>query len=273
MTIDSVETTTPSADLHIHTTASDGILTVEELPKVAHKADVDTIAVTDHDRVHPELTAPVSTHDSVTIIRGIELRVSTSDQRLDLLGYAVRQTDSLMELTSSIQQNRKERGAAMIDAVESYLDVTLDIDIREGLGRPDIARAIDESDAAYDYSDAFGEVIGSGDPCYIQRDIPSFETGAAVLSDACAVVGLAHPFRYPDPDAALEYAKKLDAVERYYAYGNQNADHADPADIEDIAADNDLLLIGGSDAHDRTIGVTGPPPTAFEPFATQISYN
>lgn len=271
MTTNSAETDAPSADLHIHTTASDGLLTIDELPEVADKAGIDTVAVTDHDRIHPELATPVSTKGAVTIIRGIELRVSAGDQRLDLLGYAVRRTDSLIELTTSIQQNRKKRGAAMVDAVESYLDISLDIDIRKGLGRPDIARAIDESDAPYDYSDAFSEVIGSENPCYIQRDIPSFDTGAGVLADACSVIGLAHPFRYPDPAAALKRAEKLDAVERYYPYSGQNADRADPVVIEDVATNADLLLIGGSDAHNRTVGITGPPPADFEPFATRIS--
>jgi predicted metal-dependent phosphoesterase TrpH len=270
VTIDSAETNVPSADLHIHTTASDGILTIEELPEVARKAGIDTVAVTDHDRVHPELTAPVSTHDAVTIIRGIELRVSAESQRLDLLGYGARRTDSLTELTASIQQNRKERGAAMVDAVESYLDVTLDIDICEGLGRPAIARAIDESNAPYDYSDAFNEIIGSDGPCYIQREIPSFDTGAAVLADACAVVGLAHPFRYSDPAAALKQAEELDAVERFYPYSGQDADRANPTIVENVATNADLLLIGGSDAHNRTVGVTGPPSAAFEPFARRV---
>jgi Predicted metal-dependent phosphoesterases (PHP family) len=81
--------TQPAADLHVHTTASDGTLTVPELPAAARRAGVEWVAVTDHDRVHPDLDAPVTDRDGVHIIRGIELRVETDRQRLDLLGYGV----------------------------------------------------------------------------------------------------------------------------------------------------------------------------------------
>ena len=49
------------ADLHVHTTNSDGSLTLETLPDAADAAGVSTVAVTDHDRLHPGLSTPVAT--------------------------------------------------------------------------------------------------------------------------------------------------------------------------------------------------------------------
>ena len=83
------------ADLHVHTTRSDGSLTLDALPAVAADAGVDAVAVTDHDRVQPALDGPVTTREGVTIVHGIELRVDTGGQRLDLLGYGVDPTDAL----------------------------------------------------------------------------------------------------------------------------------------------------------------------------------
>jgi len=260
----------PAADLHVHTTASDGVLTVPELPDAARAGGVDVVAVTDHDRVHPDLDAPVQTLDGVTIVRGIELRVDAGDQRLDLLGYGLAATDSIREMTTRIQENRKERGAEIVDRVEERLDVELDIELTDGIGRPNIARAIGASDAPYDFNSAFDELIGTGRPCYVERYVPSFSEGMEVLGDSCAVVALAHPFRSSDPAAALDRARDLDAVELFYPYSGASAEVEDRALVEAVADDAGLLLTGGSDAHDRILGRTGPTQSAFDPIASRL---
>ncbi|MUW14471.1 PHP domain-containing protein, partial [Halorubrum sp. CBA1125] len=155
------------ADLHAHTTASDGSMTVVELSAVAREAGLDWVAVTDHDRVHPDLDAPVVERDGVRLVRGIELRVDAGFERLDLLGYAVEHTEALDAEIERLQRDRRERGAAIVEAVEDRLDVDLDVEPAPGLGRPHIARAIDRSSAPYDYAAAFDELIGADGPCYV----------------------------------------------------------------------------------------------------------
>ena len=260
----------PAADLHVHTTASDGTLTVPELPAVAREAGIDVVAITDHDRIHPELDAPVQDIDGVTVIRAIELRVDAGAQRLDLLGYGVTHTDALGAMTDRIQRNRKQRAAEIVARVEDHVGIGIDIEIREGIGRPTIARAIADSDAPYDYSGAFEHLIGAGGPCYVAREIPTFAEGAAALGESCAVVALAHPFRYSDTQSALDRARELDAIERYYHYSGAAADRADPERLDEVAAEANLLRTGGSDAHNRTLGVAGPPVPAFDSFADRV---
>ncbi|WP_049985641.1 PHP domain-containing protein [Halobellus rufus] len=260
----------PAADLHVHTTASDGTLTIPELPAAARAGGVDVVAVTDHDRVHPELDSPVQTLDGVTVVRGIELRVDAGDQRLDLLGYGLEATDSIRSVTTRIQENRKERGAQIIERVEARLGVELDVELEDGIGRPNIARAIEASDAPYDFDSAFEELIGTGRPCYVERYVPPFSEGAEVLADSCAVVGLAHPFRYPDVEAALDRARDLDAVELFYPYSGASAAAEDRRQVAAVAEEAELLLTGGSDAHDRTLGVAGPSQSAFDPIAARL---
>ena len=260
----------PVADLHVHTTASDGVLEVSELADAARAGGVDVVAVTDHDRVHPELDAPVQPVDGVTVIRGIELRVDAGEQRLDLLGYGLAVTDRIESVTSRIQRDRKQRGAEIVARVEDRLGVDLDIELREGIGRPNIARAIEASDAPYDFDAAFEELIGNGRPCYVERYVPSFSVGAEVLRESCAVVALAHPFRYPEPQSALERARELDAVERFYPYSGSSAQKEERELLDDVASEADLLSTGGSDAHDRTLGVAGPPSAEFEAFAARL---
>jgi predicted metal-dependent phosphoesterase TrpH len=225
------------------------------------------VAVTDHDRLHPELAQPISTRDGVEIIHGIELRVESADQRLDLLGYGVQRTDRLEALIEQLQTNRIERANAIIECVEERLGVDLTVSLEAGVGRPHIARAIDESDAKLGYKDAFRELIGDGGPCYVPREIPAFERGHEVLAESCRVVGLAHPLRYEDPGSALERAAELDAIELHYPYERDTDDTA----LTTVIKEYDLLATGGSDAHGTVLGETGLDRTAYRTVREQIA--
>jgi predicted metal-dependent phosphoesterase TrpH len=248
------------ADLHVHTTNSDGTLTVETLPAAAAEAGVEAVAVTDHDRLHPDLDGPVDSLDGLEVVHGIELRVETEEARLDLLGYGVTRTEGLTELVADLQENRIERAREIVSCVEDRLGVDLDVPFEPGVGRPHIARAIAESDHKYGYSDAFDRLIADGGPCYVARDIPSFEKGRQQLLAACDVVGLAHPFRYDDPEAALALTEHLDAVEVPYPYGRT----VDTGPAERAASQHDLLVTGGTDAHEETLGVEGLDRDAYD---------
>ncbi|WP_256393508.1 PHP domain-containing protein [Natronoarchaeum rubrum] len=256
------------ADLHVHTTASDGELTPERLPEAAREAGVAVVAITDHDRLHPDLDRPVTTCDGVTVIRGIELRVEApSGQRVDLLGYGARATAALDAEVERLQRDRIERGRAVVESVEDHTGVELDVEIHEGVGRPHVARAIGDSpELSHDYQDAFDELIGSDCPCYVARSIPSFERGRRVLDDACGLVGLAHPLRYDDSEAALDLTSDLDAVERNYPYGEP----VDPAPVERAIREHDLIATGGSDAHDDRLGRAGLSAEEYRPIAAAV---
>ena len=264
------------ADLHVHTTNSDGTFELEEVPAAARASGLDAVAITDHDRLHPGLDAPVGERDGVTVVHGIELRVDAGAQRVDLLGYGVRRTDDLAAELDRIQGDRLDRGRRIIECVEDHLGHEIPVEPERGLGRPDIARAVVESDPDYETMGAvFDDLIADEGPCFVARDVPSFEDGRALLADSCAVVGLAHPLRYPDPEHALDLATTLDAVEVQYPYDGARG-HADSAGrvdvsaVEAVAAEHDLLVTGGSDAHARTLGRTGLSESEFERLARAL---
>ncbi|WP_251328843.1 PHP domain-containing protein [Haloplanus pelagicus] len=254
------------ADLHVHTPVSDGRLSLSALPGAARRAGVEVVAVTDHDRLHPGLDAPVIVRDGVTMIRGIELQVETATGRIDLLGYGAAETVALRAELDRLQRDRMCRARRMSERIEDRLGVELDVSFEPGVGRPHVARAVAESDAACDYAGAFDRLIGDDGPCYVPREVPSVERGIDLLSDACPVVSLAHPFRYADPDAALELAPELDAVERYYPYDAP----VDTDRLDAVIEAHDLLATGGSDAHDRRLGVAGLDAAAYARFASYL---
>lgn len=259
----------PVADLHVHTTNSDGRLELDEVPEAARTAGVEAVAITDHERLHPTLDTPTDSRDGLSIIHGIELRVETDAEQVDLLGYGIEPTTELRDELDRLQADRVERGRAIIGCVEERLDCALPIEATEGIGRPHIARAIAESDAPYDYQGAFEEVIGHGCPCFVARNLPGFERGAALLAESCAVVSLAHPLRYGDSTAALALtaSEHIDGVERYYDYGRT----VDFRPVERTIDRHDLLVTGGSDAHDGTLGRAGLDASDYRAFRDRLS--
>lgn len=254
------------ADLHVHTTNSDGKLVLDEIPAAAAEADIGAVAITDHDRIQPELDSPFIRIDGIDVIQGIELRVEVASlsERIDLLGYGVTQSSALRDELDRLQENRKTRGERIIELVESELGIALDIEVHEGVGRPHIARAIDAHlDTDLSYQDAFDELIADGRPCFVPREVPSFETGVSLLSEACGVVSLAHPYRYDDFEGVLELATQLDAVECHYPYSDSNTACASDLDLRTVER-HDLLVTGGSDAHEKELGKAGLSEPEYE---------
>ncbi|WP_254536360.1 PHP domain-containing protein [Halomarina litorea] len=254
------------ADLHVHTTNSDGTLELDEVSAAAHEAGVSVVAITDHDRLHPDLPTPVAHLDGVTVVHGIELRVDAGDGHLDLLGYAVRPTDALVAKLDRLQTDRVERARRMVELVEEREGVALDVSFEPGVGRPHVARAIAESDAPYDVQGAFDHLIGDDGPCYVPRSVPDFETGRDLLSAACGLVGLAHPLRYDDPAAALAHCATLDAVEYHYDYGRE----VDRRPVARAIEEHGLVVTGGSDAHGRTLGRAGLDREEYRAFRDRV---
>jgi len=255
------------ADLHVHTDASDGLLALGDLPAAARRAGLEVVAVTDHDRLHPDLETPVGRRGGVTVAAGIELRVAAPPGRVDLLGYGARRTDGLVELVERVQTDRIRRGQAIVDCVEDRLNVDITVAVEPGVGRPHIARAVAaHPDLSYTVGEVFDELIGADCPCYVRRDVPDFPAAVAVLREACALVALAHPLRYATPEEALALCADLDAVERYYPYDTD----IDQAPVDRAIRRHDLVATVGSDAHDKRLGLAGLDRAAYEPVGARI---
>lgn len=254
------------ADLHVHTPNSDGEITLEEIPTAAAKAGLSAVAITDHDRTHPELDSPFGRIDGIDVIHGIELRVEVGSlsERIDLLGYGVTESPALRAELDRLQADRKKRGAQIVELVENELEIALDIEIQDGVGRPHIARAIDaHPDTDLSYQDAFDELIADDGPCFVPREVPSFETGLELLSEACGIVSLAHPYRYDAFKGVLELAPRLDAVECRYPYSDSNTASRSDLDVRTVER-HDLLITSGSDAHGKQLGKAGLTEPEYE---------
>lgn len=252
------------ADLHIHTSVSDGLCTLEEVCDLARAEGLSAIAITDHDRIHPDLAHPIETRDGLTVIRGIEVKVEhATGDHVDLLAYGIQRTDALCSLTDRLQEDRIVRARRITNSIENHLGITLDLPIVQGIGRPHIARALaDHPETDLTVQDVFDELIGDGRPCHVSREIPEAGTVIEILEASAAIVAVAHPLRYSSLENVLSIAVELGAVERWYPY-----DHAaDQTPVVEVIEEHGLLATGGSDAHDGSVGAAGLDEEAFAPI-------
>src|SRR4030042_4608588 len=98
------------ADLHLHTTASDGRLEPGEIVSLAVKVGLDVIAITDHDTVdgvRPALAA-AEAFPSLMVIPGVAINTDVPHGEVHVLGYFIDYTDE--KLAVVLRRVRAARG-------------------------------------------------------------------------------------------------------------------------------------------------------------------
>lgn len=114
-------------DLHIHTTASDGTQTPEEVMLELIEKEIKVFAITDHDSVeHVALMKQLASKQAVTYIPGVEVSVSYGTQELHILVYGVDpEAPRLAEILEKNQAIREAHNLKLIRYVGSkYSEIT-----------------------------------------------------------------------------------------------------------------------------------------------------
>jgi len=241
------------ADLHTHTTASDGTVTPAGLVALALDRGLDVLAITDHDSVEGlAAAAEAASGTSLLLISGVELSAVHEGRDVHVLGYFVDAEDRrLLGHLTDLRAARTRRARSMVDAlVEAGYDVTLDevLALSDGgaIGRSHIARALVRKGHADTVADAFGRLIGRGRPFYVGKDVRSPDEVVGVINDAGGLAVLAHPAVSGVEDLIGPLQEiGLAGVEAYHA------DHSaeQRARLVALARQGGLLVTGGTDYH------------------------
>lgn len=250
------------ADLHLHTTASDGTSSVGERVTQAIEYGLDAIAITDHDCIAEGLDGRVSRRDGVELITGVEVRGGARDTKIELLGYYVDpDNDPLNEVLTRARYYRKERNRKMISNLVDVIGVdfsyqSLRDNVDEMLGRPHMAAALVDAGVVDSISAAFDAYLGADGDAYVPMErIPANELVTAI-QDAGGVASLAHPGRIRSNEVSNIVADLvdagLDAVEVWYPYDeapNEGYSGVGVPEAKALAEEYSLLCTGGSDCH------------------------
>lgn len=257
-------------DLHLHTTASDGRCSPQELVDRAGAAGVTTIGVTDHDTtaaIHAATAAAGSR--GIEVIPGIEITAVDEGRDVHILGYFIDPVDvQLAGFLAGQRMQRVTRVQAIGDRL-TQLGVPVDVmpivarAMEEGgysVGRPQIARAMIAAGYVADTREAFERWLAAGRPAFVPRAGAPPEAVMEIVHAAGGIASLAHPGQTGVDARIAVYAESgLDALEVFHP------DHDKPSTdrYRRIAAQLNLLVTGGSDFH-------GDPSHGWEPGAVSL---
>lgn len=242
------------ADLHLHSTASDGSLSPGAVVAAARAARLDVIALCDHDTVAGVAAAIAEARDAVRVIPALEVSSSIEGRELHLLGYGIdAENPALLRYTGEAASARTVRMERMLEHLAargikvSLEEVLSSADVPpQCIGRPHLARALHTRGYVRTVSDAFDRYIGNEGPAYVQLDLLEPREAIELIHQAGGVAVWAHP-RLDVFDRAVRGLRELglDGVECYRP-------RLTPSEVQyfDTAArDLGLLRTGGSDWH------------------------
>ncbi|MCY9513684.1 PHP domain-containing protein [Paenibacillus apiarius] len=247
------------ADLHSHTTSSDGMMAPADNVRLACKAGLEALAVTDHDTVAGVKEALEAGREcGVHIVPGVE--ISTVEDGIDIhvLGYFVNIEDELfLDRLASLRAIRDRRNDMLVAKLtELGIPLTMDEVIAElgrplspgeTVGRPHIADALVRRGVVRNMKEAFDLYLGTGGKAYVNPPRIRPHEAVAWIHAAGGAAVLAHPGLYGSDELVKRIleASPWDGVEVWHS------DHS----LEDskrygvLAARCGLVMTAGSDFH------------------------
>lgn len=242
-------------DLHVHTTASDGTLSPEEVLRRAARVGLKGIAITDHDTVgglKPAREFLLSNPLPLELIPGIELNTEVGSSEVHILGYFIDDSNqALLTRLNHIRESRRERAMKMVEKLANLgFDISYErVDSLAGgdlIGRPHIARALIEKGYVSSIKEAFQRYIGQGRPAYVQRYKFLPEEAVELIRAAGGLSFLAHPGLIAEPKwIGRVIAYGINGLEVYYPEHHPDQMRS----YLDLVREHGLLVCGGSDFH------------------------
>jgi len=263
------------ADLHIHSTASDGRLTPADIVLEAARRGLSFIALADHDSIDGIASAQATARafPGLKIIPGVEISTDVAEGEVHVLGYFIDYNDAEFNAAlDRFKKSRLQRGQKMVAKLEKlgiHIDWQRVMEIAGGssIGRPHIAQAMLEKGYITSFKQAFNEYLGHNRPAYVERDKMTPKEAVELIIKAEGLPVLAHPLTLPDPEAMTVELKAggLVGLEAYYnGYTPEEISR-----LLKLADKHELIATGGSDYHgiedtETAIGDSGLPIEVVE---------
>ncbi len=245
-------------DLHIHTSASDGVFSPAEVVEMAGRLGVHALAITDHDTVAGLEEGMRAAGPEVRVIPGVEISAEQDGVQVHLLGYHIdHRAPVLVEGLERFSAARLERACSILDRLDD-LGIALPREQLCGagqdgsIGRPHIARLLMEQGYVSSVEEAFGRYLNYGQKAYVPRPKVSPVGAMEMIHQAGGLAVLAHPWSVTFMLGPL-VAEGLDGLEVFY----RDYDVCQQRRLARLAAEHRLLCTGGSDYH-------GPDPHGIQ---------
>jgi predicted metal-dependent phosphoesterase TrpH len=239
------------ADLHVHTTQSDGEYTPQQVVDLARRVGLAAVAITDHDVLAGAAMARAAAR-GVEVITGVEITAEHDGREIHLLAYFVRVDNaSLNSALEQLRDSRRARFHAMADKLRGC-GVAIDEEMLAGvdhggsLGRRTLAELMCTHGQVGSVREAFARYLGDGGPADLPKERLSLEHGIALARSAGGVTSLAHPRQTLTRDDVKTLCDKgLQSLEVEYPTHRANR----VRELREWAAMFGMAVTGGSDCH------------------------
>ena len=263
-----------NADLHSHSSVSDGLLAPADLVRLAHANGVELFALTDHDEVSGIAEAQAAAQVcGMHFVSGVEISVSwRGDHTIHILGFDFDATDrALIDGLAGVRAGRDERARRM----SAELDKVGIHGVYEGaqkyvsnpalISRSHFARYIAEAGYTQSVKSVFDYWLAKGKPGYVSHVWAELEQAVGWICNAGGIAVMAHPGRY-----RVSRAEMRELAAEFMAAGGEgmevlSSSHT-PGQAREmlrLAREFKLLASCGSDFHgpgESWIGLGKMPP-------------
>ena len=245
-----------TADLHVHTTASDGRLSLADIIEQAIQAKLSYIAITDHDTVDGLRQLPSlqqSLPASLVVIPGIELSADFQEHEVHILGYYIDIFNAeLRHQLDFLINHRHERAKEIIIKLNqlgygiTYKRVLELAGQVTAIGRPHIAKALVEKAYFPTVSAVFTTLLDTNGPAYVPHYKLTPEQVIRLIKQAGGVPVLAHPGLIGNDKIVVEVIDSgILGLEVYHP----KHDEGQTRKYLELANNHQLAITGGSDFH------------------------
>ena len=248
-----------NADLHCHSTVSDGTLAPEALAQRANASGVELWALTDHDEIGGQHRAAAAAKAlGMRYLTGTEISVSFIGHTVHIVGLGFDANDATLK--NGLRQTRggrKERAMEMSDGLAkvgikgAFEGALKFVGNPELISRTHFARFLVESGVCRETNEVFRKYLTEGKPGFVPHRWASLKDAVSWITGAGGMAVIAHPARYkftPNEEFAL--------FTEFKALGGQGVEvvtgsHtvAEYAIYADTAREFGLAASRGSDFH------------------------
>lgn len=267
----------PTIDLHLHTTASDGRCTPEDLVARVAAAGIRVMSVTDHDTRAAESAARAAAKaHGIEFVSGIEITAVHGGKDVHVLGYGLPSDIAELDTLLADQRRRRiERAREIADRL-ARLNVPIDVDALmataangsgKAIARPQIAAFLVSAGHVSSIAEAFDRYLDERSPAYVPHQGVSPVEIVTLIGRHGGVASLAHPGQLEKDHVIEELVEAgMPCLEVYHS--------SHPEDVQQhyaaMASRFGLVPTGGSDFHgegtrrSEFFGVVGLPEAEFE---------
>ncbi|MGK5595080.1 MAG: PHP domain-containing protein [Parachlamydiaceae bacterium] len=238
------------ADLHSHSTCSDGSLTFQELILLARACGLSALSITDHDSITAYPTAlDFAKQNGLLMIPGVEFSAMHRGKSVHILAYSFDlHSPSIAQLCEKHTKRRKERNLQVLEklAKRGMPIEESDLAYHHTIGRPHIAQAMINKGYVENVDEAFKKYLGDQKPCFAPGNPISVEETIDAIHQGKGLAVIAHPHLNKDSNLLHDILQlPFDGIECYYArFPEQEHER-----WLKLAKKKNLLVTGGSDFH------------------------